>query len=770
MSGFHFLTTDNPAQFKNERFLKCIRSHAMLSVRQKEQRQQSEAPSRRQSAGRAQVLRQAQAPSSELVANGNPPAPKRRRKRPAVSQPDDDDDDANKKANADDAKADDTITAADADVALEKLRRRLAKPRGRARTSRGSSIFKDPQRKLGRGVDPLGSFPDFENPRVSIWELKQRFDPYLMTEVLQTRYFPAMDGCKQAWLSTAHVKSTYADILDGLVGESQRTRQIKEEVFRCVHQDFAADPGRAASDGLFITSTLLLAAELVLGDESTIKVYENGLERIVEARGGSLAALGAEGVIASAGCSVTHLAAAVREGQPPPVFRAFQYQENQDNQNNQVQPATPTPTPQRMPESPLCCRPGAQAFMSLRAHCAPETLALLADMRALTDLFLTAAPNDTIASAAAWAAHHRARQAHMSPDSPAPRTHHLLHAACQHAAVLYSFAIAARVPFSTAGRRLGRADGSADPPTHPSVAILAALQKLDLLELAAGPLIGVLLWITLVATTAARDPSYAARQLEDAPAPTATATASAAAAAAAAVASPVSTASTLSTASFPSPQLSSASPSSSDASPGSTTYAASPGAHTTSPPPTFFPGSAVSPPTFHASPSASSSTTTHTSPFLTHPSPSNSTANQSANHFQPPPQNPAHAQNRHANALPTATTTLRASAAAAAGLPAESPAERYRRALSRKGLAMVALLCCVRLISFDGPASLEAQRRFAGVQEMLRGAERAREWSAKAKARGNANANGGMGEGNASGRMGFESVVEGFGFGFEGVW
>ncbi|GME34465.1 hypothetical protein GTA08_BOTSDO00867 [Neofusicoccum parvum] len=543
MPDFQFLTTDNPEEFKKGRYLKQIRSHAMLSVKHGEQQQQQQqqrakpgqastnpSPS---SSSRPGSSASPSSTSGQPAAAGPPvkfvdydptkAAEKGSRKRPQQSQDADDEDE---------------------DRSVAAIPRRSAKARTRFFARYADAVLGP--RQMGRGADVLNTMPEFSNPKISVWDLKRRFDDLMLTDSMRKFYFPAMDGCKHAFLSTACIKATYADMLNGFVEESPATLYIKEEVYTMIRESLL-DPKRQADDGMFMCIGQLLAAELVMGEEDVMMTHEQGLDRIAQHRDG-LSNFGGQGVVANAITTIVLLSAVVREGRAPAQFV-----------EHLSQPAA-VRTSTHLAESPIFCP--RNDFYSIAPQCSDCTLQILRDMREMTDLFVNSErtvrqqtrrdeyPYPRQLSSQFWSFHNRMLDLPANSD---PSTFHPdgggpdhVYEACRHAAILYSYAIAARVPISTAGQYFEHAypqmspavhvDAAkstpsffdADTPSaasdvaltpashgsssttssfsspHPSVAILAAIQRTPNVQDAWGDLVGVLLWVTLVATTAAR--------------------------------------------------------------------------------------------------------------------------------------------------------------------------------------------------------------------------------------------------------------------------
>ncbi|KAL0263224.1 hypothetical protein SLS55_002202 [Diplodia seriata] len=597
MPDFQFLTTDNPEEFKKGDYLKQIRSHAMLSVKHHEQQQQ------RSKAGQPPPKpnppptssRPGSSISPSLVSepplragrpvkfvdyNPTKAAEKGSRKRSLQNQQDAEDKEDQR--------------------AVASIPRKSAKARTSFFAQYADAVLNP--RQVGRGADVLNTMPEFSNPKISVWDLKRQFDHLMLTDTMKALYFPAMDGCRHAFLSTACIKATYADMLNGYVEESPATLYIKEEVYTMIRESLV-DPRKQADDGMFMSIGQLLAAELVQGEEDVMMTHEQGLDRIAEHRGG-LDKLGGQGVVANAISAGALVSVIVREGEAPQRFF--------DHLNHPLATATAT----RLPESPIFCP--RNDFYSIVPLCSPNTLQILRDMRDMTTLFVHSEkvvrraslrdeyPYPRQLSSQLWAFHNRMLDLPPNTDpstffDPAVAAGKgstggggapdFVYEACRHAAILYSYAIAARVPLSTAGQYFERAypqmavhvdiakvvfcDSNQDrdqqpcppagassasssaspsvpgdfgsssssdataftpppsssssypsssstpntalssslihpPPlsssTHPALAIVDAIQRTPNAQDAWGGLVGVLLWVGLVATAAARAP------------------------------------------------------------------------------------------------------------------------------------------------------------------------------------------------------------------------------------------------------------------------
>ncbi|OJD33551.1 peroxisomal catalase [Diplodia corticola] len=469
MPDFQFLTTDNPEEFKKGNYLKQIRSHAMLSVKHNEQQQQ------RSKSGQAPPKPSEPSTSSRPGASASPPlvsepqlragrpvkfvdynptkaAEKGSRKRSLQNQDDDDRDDQR---------------------AVASIPRKSAKARTSFFAQYANAVLKP--RQVGRGADVLNTMPEFSNPKISVWDLKRQFDDLMLTETMKAFYFPAMDGCRHAFLSTACIKATYADMLNGFVEESPATLYIKEEVYTMIRESLV-DPKRQADDGMFMCIGQLLAAELVQGEEDVMMTHEQGLDQIAEARGG-LDQFGGQGVIANALSAVALVSAIVREGEAPQRFF--------DHLDHPVATATAA----RLAESPIFCP--RDDFYNIAPLCSEQTLRILRDMRDMTNLFVHSEktvrrqtlrgeyPYPRQLSSQLWSFHNRMLDLPPNTDPTtffdpvaaaaaaaaagkcgyggAAAKPDFVYEACRHAAILYSYAIAARVPISTAGQYFERA-------------------------------------------------------------------------------------------------------------------------------------------------------------------------------------------------------------------------------------------------------------------------------------------------------------------------
>lgn len=549
MPDFQFLTTSDPEEFKKGNYLKQIRSHAMLSVKNSEQQQQQRSKSGKASTKPSSSSSTQPGPSASPPLVDEAPVPTGRpvkfvdydpakvaergaRKRSQPSQDAEDDND-------------------DRSVAI------IPKKSAKARTSffvKYADAVLGP-RQVGRGADVLNTMPEFSNPKISVWDLKRRFDDLMLTDSMRKFYFPAMDGCRHAFLSTACIKATYSDMLNGFVEESPATLYIKEEVYTMIRESLE-DPKRQSEDGMFQCIGQLLASEIVMGEEDVMMTHEHGLDRIAEHRGG-LDKFGGHGVISNAISSIVLLSTILREGQAPTRFV--------EHMNSPAAERNTT----HIAESPIFCP--RNDFYSISSQVSDGTLQILRDMREMTDLFVNSEsivrqqtlrdefPYPRDLSSRFWSFHNRMLD--LPPNSD-PSTFNNpegggggpdhVYEACRHAAILYSYAIAARVPISTAGQYFEHAypqmavqvdpsqctpsffDAAETPSTsggdgiaaltpvssstttattpscvssaHPAVAILAAIQRTPNVQDAWGDLVGVLLWVTLVATTAARPP------------------------------------------------------------------------------------------------------------------------------------------------------------------------------------------------------------------------------------------------------------------------
>ncbi|KAK8256062.1 hypothetical protein IWZ00DRAFT_149021 [Phyllosticta capitalensis] len=522
MSDFQFLTTSNPEDFKKGRFLKQIRSHAMLNVKQREQKHNTDPivvlrPTQHKRTDSSTRLsrssRSAQGVKVRKFVAQDPATGKRKRK---VLNAEEQEQKERSKAVALSPGSQENFFARYVDAVQ----------------------YTSGLRKNGVGLDPLSSMPEFSNPKISVWELKRRFDPLFVSDGMKKGWYPAMDGSPSAFLSTAMIKSSYGDVSSGFVCESRMTLNIKEEIYQLMRTDFA-DPSKRTNQGMFITIGQLLVSEVVQGEEKVMQIHETGLNWMIQQNGG-LEIYGSRGVVPATILFILYLSCIIREGLPPAEFLSYLHRQ-----------ISPVPVDEHVPaESPIFCP--RNDFHSISSLCSDATLTILREMATITDRFLASwevvqldggAPfllEKRNASAELWQAHQRMLQMPTLAETTLG-TNDCVYEASRHAAIIYSYALAAHVPFSVAGQHLDRSaststttndpfsqDLSASPSSlsshsqsqlslsplidnaaesaHPSTAILDAIQRAPLsLTNAWDDLIGVLLWLSLVGAVAGRD-------------------------------------------------------------------------------------------------------------------------------------------------------------------------------------------------------------------------------------------------------------------------
>ncbi|KAF2085885.1 hypothetical protein K490DRAFT_58226 [Saccharata proteae CBS 121410] len=532
---FQFLTTSNPGEFKNARFLKQIRSHAMLHYRNKEQHPdvnaKTQLPSRPKQIRdkdedekiekniRQPKLKDGRNAGKQIKFVAQKPGNtkfKVTRKKKAVPGAGEQHKSVKKSSmkmvlSESGWKAYSVVQSTNALFGSNA-------PQFLPSELLSKKLPKTHLSKQGSGDDEMSCMPQFTDPKVNIWDLKRRFDVAFVNEVMRTLWFPAMEGCRHAFLSTACIKSTYADVLDGMVNESPLTMTIKAEVIRLINESMAR-PETQANDGMLITIAQLMCSEIVQGDERVLHIHEKGLERIVQQRG-SLDEVGAQGLISCIVTAMVFISGSLRESQPPSSFLDYLYHD------------TPVKVSTRLPESPIYCP--RRDFYTINNLCSAPTLRILRDMRDLTAVFLSGVDlevpcadfvNANITDLSATKHDRQSLQVRIwnvykntwtLPTAADWRSNprDWVHESCRLTALLYPYALLNRLPFSVAARQLegapmppiveGSDFGAAHPyAAHPSVAIHTALQHTDLRD-CWGDMIGVLLWITLVGATAAR--------------------------------------------------------------------------------------------------------------------------------------------------------------------------------------------------------------------------------------------------------------------------
>jgi hypothetical protein len=231
-------------------------------------------------------------------------------------------------------------------------------------------------RSFGEGVDPFRTMFQSSYPRVSVERLKFLCARFFGTRAMGQHWIPTVLSSPHTFLSTLGIASAHLDTILERDVESVETSSLRQEVIHLISQNLV-NPGQEIND-LNVTSLIqLITGEVIGREEISLKINEAGLEQMIRLRGG-LNRLGMSGYLAST-CSWVSLASAIlREQKPNAIYSKYCAAHSAQNY----------PIDAVIPESPLY-RPRTN-FETLKTSksCSKQSLALLEDIQAMTELFL----------------------------------------------------------------------------------------------------------------------------------------------------------------------------------------------------------------------------------------------------------------------------------------------------------------------------------------------------------------------------------------------
>jgi hypothetical protein len=231
-------------------------------------------------------------------------------------------------------------------------------------------------RSFGEGVDPFRTMFQSSYPRVSVERLKFLCARFFGTRAMGQHWIPTVLSSPHTFLSTLGIASAHLDTILERDVESVETSSLRQEVIHLISQNLVS-PGQEIND-LNVTSLIQLITGEVIGREDiSLRINEAGLEQMIRLRGG-LNRLGMSGYLAST-CSWVSLASAIlREQKPNAIYSEY----------CAAHSAQDYPIDAVIPESPLY-RPRTN-FETLKTSksCSTQSLVLLEDIQAMTELFL----------------------------------------------------------------------------------------------------------------------------------------------------------------------------------------------------------------------------------------------------------------------------------------------------------------------------------------------------------------------------------------------
>ncbi|KAF2805115.1 uncharacterized protein BDZ99DRAFT_396552 [Mytilinidion resinicola] len=350
------------------------------------------------------------------------------------------------------------------------------------------------------GTDPFRVLPQFASKGVSSVDLIRQSTRYFVASTTLDVWVPIVMTHPHALLSTCCVTSTYVDMMNGLKTDSERSTLIKNESIIWINRELS-NLATQTTDMTIILILHLLAGELRNCDENVFRIHESGIERIIVQRGG-MDKLGWDGVVAGLTVSVIYDIYIFTERQPAAMFQSYIPKRS-----------NPLKTSTAIPESPFYC-PRSEFFtIAASPLCTEQIYNILADMRDLTEVFMSHYNTPSTATAA-YESKLNAFQSRLSQHPSAhilnhAHTHNWLYESIRLAAVIYTTALVNRIPLSAASYFPDAALTTLDTasfathPTNLAISLYEAMKRTDMSSCWGG-LSGVFFCISLIGATAAR--------------------------------------------------------------------------------------------------------------------------------------------------------------------------------------------------------------------------------------------------------------------------
>ncbi|KAF4310883.1 hypothetical protein GTA08_BOTSDO13560 [Botryosphaeria dothidea] len=231
--------------------------------------------------------------------------------------------------------------------------------------------------RLASHLDPLGQLPGFAAPKQNVRELQKFCVEYFATTI----YRVAPIENSNIFLAGMCMASSRLDVLRGLPRESAITAAVKLEAVRLLNQSLS-DPQVQLNDETIMILTRLLHSEVIHGNFAVLEVHKQGMERIVQLRGGFQRLFHdspAARWLCNAIVHVVYQACIHTEQQPSQIFLDW------------VPPTydLSVPPEEREPAKPMYLPDRVWTFIVKDYRCSKYTAELLHDLREATGLFLT---------------------------------------------------------------------------------------------------------------------------------------------------------------------------------------------------------------------------------------------------------------------------------------------------------------------------------------------------------------------------------------------
>lgn len=229
---------------------------------------------------------------------------------------------------------------------------------------------------IGKSLDPFRTMFQSSHPAVSVEELKFYCSRYFGTRALGKYWIPTALSYTHTFLGTLCLATAYHDVIYERQLESVQTIALRQEVIHLVGRNML-DPEARISDHNIMAIIQLIISEVIGREESGLSWHENGLENMIQQRGG-LDKLGVNGRLASAISWVSLATAVLREERPRTMYTDYCVA----NSTKQYKPTT------TIPESPICCPRPTWKTIPKSHECTPRAQALLEDIKMMINIML----------------------------------------------------------------------------------------------------------------------------------------------------------------------------------------------------------------------------------------------------------------------------------------------------------------------------------------------------------------------------------------------
>jgi hypothetical protein len=178
------------------------------------------------------------------------------------------------------------------------------------------------------------------------------------------------------FLSLLYITSVHHDAIQGRTVESVETSALRQDVIYMIGRNLR-NTKKCVDDYNIISILQLIMSELIGRGEKALQYHENGLEKMIQQRGGLLS-LGLNNRIASMVSWTAVVSGIFREVPLWSMYHEF-------CAFNSPKLYAPTTT---IPESPLYCPRGMYNTLQRSRECREEALDTLCDIRMMIDIFL----------------------------------------------------------------------------------------------------------------------------------------------------------------------------------------------------------------------------------------------------------------------------------------------------------------------------------------------------------------------------------------------